>query len=213
MPTDVRDYHKVPKLQDGRGGKFIVWFDQTKGFADARDLILSCEEPANLPTDERVVIDDKDPLKEQKLKAIHNNKEIGLMLQQAFTKPVHMGFIRKTTTMAHPNGLAHVVLKELFKKYAPRDAQSKMDLKLSLQEMSMNSDSNPEDLFERIDSEIVKYADECDEDDIVASIVKAAPTKYDSAIMVEQRMAGGRLTESGIKEAMNGYYRCTNRRA
>jgi hypothetical protein len=207
MATVVQDYHKVPKLHDGRGGKFIVWNDQTKAFAFARNLVLRCVRPESWVEDERIPIADDDPLREQKIQVMDDNKEIVLMLQQAFTKPVHMGFIRKSTTMAHPNGQAHVVMQELFKKYALQDAQSKMDLKLSLQEMTMNSNSDPEDLFERIDSEVIKYADECNEEDIVASIVQAAPTKYDSAIMVEQRMSGGRLTESGIKEAMNGYYR------
>jgi hypothetical protein len=119
MATVVQDYHKVPKLHDGRGGKFIVWNDQTKSFALARNLVLSCARPEPWVEDERVTVADDDPLREQKIQVMDNNKELVLMLQQAFTKPVHMGFIRKSTTMAHPNGQAHVVMQELFKKYAP----------------------------------------------------------------------------------------------
>ena len=70
-------------------------------------------------------------------------------LTLAFTTESLMSLLFKAQTTAWPNGLAHLVVKELFKKFRPRDTISRVELRSQLNAVSMDKKDNPSTLFEQ----------------------------------------------------------------
>jgi hypothetical protein len=61
-----------------------------------------------------------------------------------------MGLIYMARTTDWPNGLAWMVMKELNKKYFPKDLVSKNELRRAVNAVSMKKEDDPAILFEQI---------------------------------------------------------------
>jgi hypothetical protein len=71
-------------------------------------------------------------------------------LTLAFESGESMKFICKDFTKDYPNGLAHLVIKALLKKFKPQDAISNLEFTQALMRIKMNRKDNPAVLFTQI---------------------------------------------------------------
>jgi hypothetical protein len=69
-----------------------------------------------------------------------------------FTSEGTMGLVYKAMNANWPNGLAHLVIKGLFKKYRPQDTVTLMELRQMLNKIGMKKDVNSATMFKQIAS-------------------------------------------------------------
>jgi hypothetical protein len=80
-----------------------------------------------------------------------------------------------------------------------------------MSKLTMKKNEDPTDLFERISMIENKYNDptvnrSIDSEDIIATVLSAAPAEYKSVLTCEQRLKGTNLTVSDLEEAMHQFY-------
>jgi hypothetical protein len=107
---------------DGTLDKFPVWWTRFEAFAVVHkfEKAIRVNGPdSDLPTSDSEAIDESTDDGKKKSAAKKRNAIAMAHLSMAFTKEATMRLIYKAKSQAWPGGLAHKVVKGLFKKYRP----------------------------------------------------------------------------------------------
>jgi len=120
--------------------------------------------------------------------------------------------VLEAKTNEWPNGLAHLVVAALFKKYQPQDTITRVELRQRLNQVRMKKGQDPVTLFDQISSIKNMYntsTKQIDQEDLIAVVLDAAPIEYQALLTAEQRMKGATVTLSDLQVVMNQYWRQT----
>jgi hypothetical protein len=127
-----------------------------------------------------------------------------------------MGLLFKAQTEKWPNGLAHLVVKELFKKYRLCDMISHVKLRSQLNKVSMKAQDDPSMLFEQISKIQNRFKEDAagnpiklEKEDLISIVLAVAPKEYQSVLMIEQRVKGMAIELDDLESAMVQHYRMT----
>jgi hypothetical protein len=85
-----------------------------------------------------------------------------------------MGLVFKAKTTEWPDGLAHLVVSALFKKYQPQDTITRVELRQQLSAVKMKKSKVPATLFEQLSSVENKHNTDTkhiEEEDLILAVV------------------------------------------
>ena len=131
-------------------------------------------------------------------------------LTMAFMTETTMGLVYKAMFNDWPGGLAHEVMATLLKKYKPEDMISRVKLRQKMSEVKMKKNDDPATLFEQlsaIENQYNRATQQIDEEDMIATMISVAPSKYKPIVSAEQRLKGNQLKLQDLEEAMSQYWR------
>ena len=110
-------------------------------------------------------------------------------LTMAFETENLFGMVYKSMSKDFPAGLAHLVVKELFNKYNPKDVVSRVELRRMLAGVSMKETQDPTTLFEQVSAIRNRFdtaSNQINKEELIAVVIERAPEKYTSCITTEQ---------------------------
>jgi hypothetical protein len=188
-------YDKSVKLPtfDGAHKSFQLWWTRFTAFATVykfNEAVRKDGPDPDLPSSESEVLDEDDEDDKKKIAMRKRNAVAMVNLSMAFTSEGSMGLVYKAMTLEWPGGLAHLVIKGLFKKYQPQDTVTRVELHQMLNKVSMKKDADPAMLFEQLASIENQYntaTNKIMEEDLVAIILDTAPMEYQAVLTSEQR--------------------------
>jgi hypothetical protein len=156
-----------------------IWLMRFRAYADVYGFSQSIMEIADpdLPAKESSAIDETTDAGKKEAKAKRAIKIAFANLTMAFTTEALMGLIYKARTQDWPNGLAWLVMKEVHKKYFPKDLVSKIELRRALNAVSMKKDV----LFEQISAVENKFNTvnyQIPKEDRISTALEKAPKEY-----------------------------------
>ena len=131
----------------------------------------------------------------------------------AFTKDKAMNIIYAACTKEWPDVEAHLVVKELFKRYRPLDTVPKVEMRQQLSKIRMKRGTNPSVLYETltiIQNQCLVPGVRLPKDDIIAIILDVASEEYRPIHSIERRMRGESLSVEDLERAMSEEYRQLN---
>ena len=105
---------------------------------------------ADLPASESTMLDETTPDSKLAAAAKKRNAIAMVSFTMAFTSEGTMGLVYKANTTNWPNGLAHMVVTSLAKKYQPQDTITRVELRQQLNKIKMKKNEDPAKLFEQI---------------------------------------------------------------
>ena len=163
----------------------------------------------DLPLNEAEMLDESNDAHKKKIMAKKHNAVAMASLSMAFTSEGTMFLVYKAMNADWPNGLVHLVIKGLFKKYQPQDMVMLVELRQMLNKISMKKDSNLAILFEQIASVENRYSTvtrKIPEEELIAIVLDKSTKEYKTALMVEQRVKGTSLKLEDLESAMNQHW-------
>jgi hypothetical protein len=105
-----------------------------------------------------------------------------------------MVMVYKAMTTAWPRGLAHLVIKAVFKKYSishtPRYCDTQVKLRQMLNKIGMKKNADPATLFKqiaRIKNCYNTMTSQIPQEELLAIILAPAPIEYNTELTTEQR--------------------------
>jgi hypothetical protein len=108
--------------------------------------------------------------------------------------------VSESKTEEFPSGLAHKIVQGLIERYRPSDRLSKLEALKELDSIEMDSNAEPDDLFNKIAALKQKYKKSgMDDANYVNHVIKVAPKKYNSMIAVELKTKGDNVTLDDIQ--------------
>jgi len=127
----------------------------------------------------------------------------------AFEIDTAMGLLYKAYTDKWAEGVEHLVVDALFKKYQPKDRISSVEHRCMLNSVSMKYSEDPAVLFEQLSGIKNKFASstiKINEEDFIAVVMEAATSEYAATLTSKQRLQGNELTLSHLNIAMTQYW-------
>ena len=121
-----------------------------------------------------------------------------------------MGLVYKAMSTNWPNGLAHLVVKGLFKKHQPQDTVTLVELRQMLNKITMKKGLNLVTLFEQIANVENCYSTatrKIPQDELIAVVLDKATMDYKSILTTEQRVKGSLVTLEDLQSTMNQHWR------
>jgi hypothetical protein len=97
--------------------------------------------------------------------------------------------------------LAYLVVKALKKKYMPEDTISKVELRRMMNNIKMQKNADPVELFNQISAVKVRYerlGNAIDENEFIAIVISVAPQTYQGVLPSEQMRQGNSLRLSHL---------------
>ena len=186
---------KVPTF-NGKRDAFQVWWLRFSAFAKAYKFKKAIEvtPEADLPAQEEPTSNetaDQEAARERNSTAMY-------YLTLAFDQHESMKFLFKGMTTDYPNGLAHLVIKALMKKFRPKDATSNLEFMRALMRIKMGARESPSVLFTQICTLQNRYGVyNRDEQQI---ITEALPTEYKVVLASEKRINSGVLDLDDVED-------------
>ena len=107
-----------------------------------------------------------------------------------------MSLIWKAKTKDWPSGLAHLLVASLYRKYQPQDTITRVELRHVLNGVRMKKGEDPATLFEQLKNIENRYntaTQRLDEEDMIAIVLGAATSEYQSIVTAKQRRLGGNI--------------------
>jgi hypothetical protein len=203
---------KLPSF-NGTQESFPMWWTRFEAYATVHKfegaIMMTGPEP-DMPSKASDVIDESTDDGKKKAAAKKRNAIAIASLSMAFTTEAMMRLIYKSKSTDWPGGLAHQVVKSLFKKFRPIDTVTKVELQQALGEVSMKQKEDPAVIFEQIGSIENRYSDgttTISNEELMAVVLNAAPKEYKSVLTTEQRIKGNALTLDDLESAMTQLYR------
>ena len=210
-------YERIGRIPtfDGESKKFQTWWKKFCAYATMAKFrsILKSERDPNLPEKERSEYDESEA-SEKEAMAIRKNEMAMSSFATAFTTEGLMNLIHGACSEEWPEGEAHLVVKELLKKYRPIDTVSRVELRQQLNKVCMKKGSDPALLFEQLNSIQNQYlgpGNRIFKEDLIAVVLDVATEEYQGILAVERRLKGDALTLGDLENAMTKLYRQTNR--
>ena len=102
-------------------------------------------------------VDETNAKDKKKLKAVKRNDEAMASLTLAFTTNDLLNKIISAQTADWPEGLASLVVKELYNKHNSTDTMSLADKKITLSAASIRENVDPKKMFKRLKSAEVRF--------------------------------------------------------
>ena len=136
--------------------------------------------------------------------AISRNKLAVASLTVAFDTVALMQKINSAKTDEYKGGLAYLIVQSLMKKYRPMDRISKLDALVELDEIEMDSDEEPDEMFNKIATVKQQYQGSgMDEANYMNHVIQVAPDIYTDNITTIVGNKGDALTLADIQKTMN----------
>jgi hypothetical protein len=201
---------RLPEF-DGTHASFQIWWVRFAAFAMVHHFVQALAiggEPL-MPAKDTDAVDETTADGKLIMKAKERNARAMANLTLALNE-VTMGIVYEAMTDAYIGGLAHLVIKGLFKKYQPQDIMSKVELRTMLNNIKMKPHEDPAKLFNQISSLKQKYntsTKKIDDEDLIAVVLSQAPPSYQALLTSEQRVKGNNLTVADLEETMYQYWR------
>ena len=120
-----------------------------------------------------------------------------------------MALVHKGKTDKYPKGLAHLIVKELKKKYAPQDDMSQVEMSNALKKVKMKKRDDPVELTEQLHTIANTYKTKTyvvPPRELLTTMIGAAPKEYASTIRDAQRLHGSNLNINLLEEEMRAYW-------
>jgi hypothetical protein len=214
MSEDDAKKMSTPQLIDKRSNFPVFWM-RFQAFARVKEFHKGIAKTKNpeLPETENGPFDADKTKKKTQEEAIELNAITVAYLTIALeTSNKLMAIVHKSKSKDWPNGQAHLIINELFRKYAPDDMVSKVEMKRDLANLKFNIKDSPADWLEEIATIEIQYATFLSEEDKLALIMDKAPSDYHIAISAEQVRQSGNTTFDidELEKAMTQLYRLKN---
>jgi hypothetical protein len=195
----------LPKF-DGQRDSFQTWWMQFSAFATMNKFSSAVKEEAEeyLPHEEVTEEDETD--EEEQARA--RNRLAMYYLTSAFYTQASQRFLYLGMTQQWPSGLAWMVVRALFRSFRPRDNLSKIEMKVSLNTVTMSKKDSPEVLFAQLSSIQNKYGIQATEDELIATVVMKSPSEYKPIISALQMMRT-EMTLTDLESGMLNFWRST----
>jgi hypothetical protein len=142
----------------------------------------------------------------KKIVAKRRNAVAMANLSMAFTSEGTKGLVYKAINAKWPNGLVHLMIRGLFKKYQPQDTVTLVELRWMLNKISMKKDANTATMFEQIASVKNRYntvTRKIQEEGLIAIILDKSTMHYKAVLMAEHRAKGPLLKLNNLELVMN----------
>jgi hypothetical protein len=146
--------------------------------------------------------------------AVNRNELAIASFSIAFTTEKAMNIIYAACTENWPDGEAHLVVRELYKRYRPLDTVSKVEMRQHSSRVKIKKGMNQSELFETLTSiqnQFLGPGKRLPKDEIIAIILDVASEEYQRILAVERRLKGEDLTVEDMKKAMCEEYRQSKR--
>ena len=214
MENSIEKSVKLPVFK-GEQSKFQLWWIKFMSYANLHKFrqALTEDVEADLPTKESdyETLTNSDPDKKKKA-AYYRNMMAMANLTMAFENEALMGMVYNAMTAEYPTiGLAHIVVKQLMKKYRPSDTMTRVELRQELNKIKMKDNQNPSILFESISSIKNRFNGnttcKVEDIDLVAVVLDAAPASYKAVLTAEQCFRGNALKLEDLEAAINQHLR------
>jgi hypothetical protein len=131
----------------------------------------------------------------------------------AFTTDKVMHILHAACTENWPDGEAHLVVRELYKRYRPLNTVFKVAVSQYLSRVKMKKGTNPSALFETLTLIQIQFLGpgvRLPKDVIIAIILYVASEEYRPILPVETRMKGEDFTVEDLERAICEEYRQLN---
>ena len=203
---------KLPMF-DGVPKNFQIWWMRFIAFATVYKFNKAISKDAldpDMPVSEAEVLDETKDEDKKKIVVKNRNSVAMANLTMAFTNETTMGLVYKAETKEWPGGLAHLVIKGLFKKYQPVDTVTLVELRQMLNKITMKKGSDPVTLFEQIAAVEHCYntgGRKIAEDKLIAVVLNKSTMEYKAVLSAEQRVKGMMCTLEDLESAMNQHWR------
>ena len=192
---------------------FQIWWMRFIAFATVYKFNKAISKDAldpDMPQSEAEVLDESKDEDKKKIAVKNHNSVAMANLVMAFTSETTMGLVYKAMTPEWPNGLVHLVIKGLFKKYQPVDTVMLVELRQMLNKIMMKKGLDLATLFEQIAAVENCYntaTKKIAEDELIAVVLDKSMKDYKSVLTAEQRVKGTLCTLEDLKSAMNQNWR------
>jgi hypothetical protein len=143
--------------------------------------ILKEERYLHLPEKEVSEIDETEEKGKLARLAVNRNELAMASFSIAFTTEKAMNIIYAAYKENWPDGEAHLVVRELYKRYRPLDTVSKVEMRQNLSRVKMKKGMNPSELFETLTSiqnQFLSPDKRLPKDEIIAIILDVASEEY-----------------------------------
>ena len=164
----------------------------------------------DMPLNEVEVLDESNDAHMKKIMAKKCKAVAMANFLMTFTSKGTMGLVHKAMNANWPNGLVHLVVKGLFKKYQPQNTVMLVELRQMLNKISMKKDLNLATLFEQIASVENRYNSAIrkipKDKQLIAVVLDKSTKDYKAVLMVEQRVKGTSLKLEDLELAMNQHW-------
>ena len=110
---------KLPTF-DRAAKNFQIWWMRFIAFVTVYKFNMTISKDApdpDMPASEAEVLDESKDEEKKKIAVKNHNSVVMANLMMVFMNETMMGLVYKAKTKAWPSGLAHLVIKGLFKKY------------------------------------------------------------------------------------------------
>ena len=196
---------------DGEEENYQVYWTKFRAFATAKGFIPALlGRDANLPTSENAVLDETVDTDKPKIKARKANSLAMAYLLSSFKAEADISLAYETMDDDWPGGLAYKVVEKLKGIYQPKDSVTEVELYTRLMTVKMKTKEDPKTLFEQIATIQNWYTSgttRVPKEQLIAVVLRAAPTEYASVLTSEQGKRGTGLEVSHLRVVMNQYYR------
>ena len=202
---------RIPSF-DGEPKNFPNWWKKFTAYATLakiKDILKEVRDP-NLREKEVSEFDEEDESNKLARIAIKKNELAMLSFSIAFTSDSAMNILYAACTENWPDGEAHLVVRELMKRYRPLDTVSKIEMRQQLSKIRMKKGMNPLVLFETLTSIQNQYlgpGKKLPKEELIPIILDVAPEEYRAVLSSERRMRRDALTVEDLESAMMEEYR------
>ena len=217
-------YHgsvQIPKLKKGEYHGWKIQFDAGCGVKGVGRALMSSFD-ANLPGDSDYgpsdFVDAANPTADEKKKyrAVTKNNLAVSLIYSSISPELAVEAKGKCGTADWPLGKAHELMKFIEDKNVVNDSLTPAELKLAINEITMNGNDDPETLDTQVAHVKLMHASvgkTVDEDILVAQLLSVAPKDYASVLATEQSIIeskGEDVTAEKLAKAMRRQYRIAN---
>ena len=200
---------------DGSANKYVMWLAKFRAFANLNGFVEAVRDEPNpdMPQSWDAKIDTSTEEGKKQLVAKRMNDLAMSGFTMAFSRDGIMRLVSKAKTKEWPYGLAHLVIKELNKKFRPGDIVSKIEMRQRLNKIGMKKGSNPATLFETLAAIEDQYESigKIEELELIAIVLDVATDDYQAILTAEQSTRGDELTLYDVERVMTRHYRQLNR--
>ena len=210
MSGDVGKSVQVPPLKDVN--EIQLWLIRFQAFAVLKGFIGAIDPKGadpNLPASDSDAALHSDPtIRAAQVQAKVENRFAFACLTVSMGMDQLVGIINKSKTTAWPNGLAWTVIRDLLNRYMPDDMLSGVEVRAKLMKLRLKRLGDPKVLFEKIQvilNQAVSVA--ISDQELIAMVLRIAPSNYAQVLTVEQRRLGNSLTLDDLEKTMVLHYR------
>ena len=206
-----RKAHKL-KCQhfDGSAANYQRFKLRFRAYANAKNFILALSRPSISSAMPKDYNDTATETKKKFLKANSNEMSaytLALEGDQVFQ------MIAGAMTEDWPEGLAVLVSEKLEKQYAPKDIISAIEMEAELAKVTMDISDSPVELFNRLAGIKISFSTATNtiaDEKFFTTIIRAAPSEYDTAIQNCMDKKGSSCKLDDIQEEMLKKFRFIN---